>query len=237
MDFNEGTFSTALPSWESPQLRCISKRLVATASFPFDGIACLIHWFHIVSLLLKCCVVQKQGETFEAALLMLFLPFLLDWRVWVAFFFPCWVMPFWCYTGADCTCCLWVLLFHWPRCIAKQNPGQSGITECCQKQLIVICVEEHIEINNPSASRHAIQATVMWEEIVLRKKKDYLPPINQIRKASQIMKRIQNALSYDNVFVWLKKERLYYRDNYIIVFIGECQSFKMNWKQTEESVS
>lgn len=126
------------------------------------------------------------------------------------FFFSCWVMPFLCYTGADCTCCLWVLLFHWPRCIAKQNPGQSGITECCQKQLIVICVEEHIEINNPSASTSNSDVRRNCAE---EKKKDYLPPINQIRKASQIMKRIQNVLSYDNVFVWLKKERLYYRDN------------------------
>lgn len=104
------------------------------------------------------------------------------------FFFPCWVMPFWCYTGADCTCCLWVLLFHWPRCIAKQNPGQSGITECCQKQLIVICVEEHIEINNPSASRHAIQATVMWEEIVLRKKKIICHLLIKLEKQAKLWK-------------------------------------------------
>ncbi len=63
---------------ECPQLRFISERLVATASFPFGRIACLIHWFHIVSLPLKCCVAQKWfnvGETFEAALPLLFLPF------------------------------------------------------------------------------------------------------------------------------------------------------------------
>lgn len=149
MDFNEGTFSAALPLLESPQLRFIRKRLVATASFPFGRTACLSHWFHIVSLLLKCCVAQtffNVGETFEAALPLLFLPFC--WTdTSLSGFFPCWVMPFWCYTGADCTCCLSVLLFHWPRCIAKQNLGQSGITKCCQKQLVVICVGAHAEIN------------------------------------------------------------------------------------------
>ncbi len=92
MDFKEGTFSAALPLQESPQLRFISDRLVATASIPFGRIACLIHWFHIVSLPLKCCVAQKWfnvGETFDAALSLLFLLFSWTDRS-LSGFFPCW---------------------------------------------------------------------------------------------------------------------------------------------------
>lgn len=78
MDFNEATFSAVLPLRESPQLRFISKRLVATASFLSGRIACLIHWFHIVSLLLKCCIGQKWFNVSSTSLVIFTL--LSDWH-------------------------------------------------------------------------------------------------------------------------------------------------------------